>query len=291
MTRSETPNVQTIHSQFGVALLSEALSGSGRTRVAVPLQTEAQTLHVWAPRVGENEAHPPHPQERDPKKRVSQRILDSALSGAGIDSVTVDVPEETLHLDFYFEPSVPRNPAPGLLGKIASVPAIFWVLAEPPDEDVLREHLLHAITFQGVLDREAGRKMKKPIPVTWTIGMDLSKTVVQAYSMKTKKGWPDAVRFGPSVFDVRAVSVELLPETRETLFLRLLGTGKVLERALAEQGQLDADAPERRATRVALNRVCPGGDAPVPIRDATSTPTLRACRQIYQRWARDLARA
>ncbi len=72
-----------------------------------------------------------------------------------------------------------------------------------------------------------------------------------------------------------------MSSTRETLLLRLLGCGAVLERALEEQASLDLDAPERRAVRAALLAVA---DEPVSIRESVEDPVLHACRKIYQRW-------
>jgi hypothetical protein len=107
----------------------------------------------------------------------------------------------------------------------------------------------------------------------------------RGFGLEPRRTWPKGIYFGPPAVALQAIVLRELPATRDTLLLRLLGAGDVLETALAEQAALAKDAPERRAARAALLAVSPA-DEPVPIEEAVKNPVLHACRKTYRQWAR-----
>jgi len=67
-----------------------------------------------------------------------------------------------------------------------------------------------------------------------------------------KRGFARGVYQAPSVLHTGLVVLSQLPETPSTLILRLMGTGRTLQRALAELERLPEDARERHVAVPAL---------------------------------------
>jgi hypothetical protein len=283
----------TIHQRFAYALLREALAGAGKVHLDYRVENEPMTIHAWVPRRGANDPEPPPPLDPDPMKALGQGILASALDAGGMVPQTVEIEPEPTFLDFYFVPKKSGVPAPGVLGRMTGSRSILWAYHEPPDAHDAREAMGGALNLWEMHGREAKKKRRKGSPKkrpklaeTWLICAEPSDVVVRGFGLSTKPDWPAGFYFGPRLMATQAVFVPELPETRDTLLLRLLGTGKVLERALEEQAALAHDAPERRAAEAALHAVATAGD-PVPIDEATADPALHACRKMYRRWARE----
>jgi hypothetical protein len=110
----------------------------------------------------------------------------------------------------------------------------------------------------------------------------------KGFGFEPKAAWPAGFHFLPPAYGTASISVDHLEVTRDSLLLRLLGTGDVLENALAEQAALPADAIEQRATRAALLAVAPPGGEAVALHEPIKDPVLRACRRMYRRWAQRL---
>ena len=59
------------------------------------------------------------------------------------------------------------------------------------------------------------------------------------------EGWPPGIYEGPPLLWTRLVVVSELPVTPDTLLLRLLGAGQVLQQAIAELKALRTEDPAR----------------------------------------------
>lgn len=285
IAESRPSRASTIHERFGLTLLREALAGAGTVHLDYRVDNEPEWVHGWAPRRSANDPEPPHPPDPDPKKRLGQGILGAALDAAGMVPLSVQIGTEPDWIGFYFEPAPSGVPAPGLLGRMTGSPAILSPLhltpGEPEVHNAMRE-ALNLWTMQG----RAGKKAKKKrpeMPESWLISTEPSDELKRGFGLKAKPTWPTGIYFGPSALAMQAIVLRELPVTRDTLLLRLLGVGDVLEKALTEQAALAQDALERRAVRAALLAVSEAAE-PVPIEEAVKDPVLHACRKTYQRW-------
>jgi hypothetical protein len=68
-------------------------------------------------------------------------------------------------------------------------------------------------------------------------------------------GWPRGFYEGPPLLWTRLVVVNELPVARDTLLVRLLGAGAILQQAIAELKELQAEAPERTLALPVLLRL------------------------------------
>jgi hypothetical protein len=284
---SVPPKPSTIHKRFGLALLREALSGAGKVQLGYRVDNEPEWVHGWAPRRSANDPEFPPSPDPDPKKWLSQGILGAAMDAAGMVPLSVQIGTEPSFIDFYFEPDPSGVPAPGLLGKMTRLRSILSPLHTLPCEHDVRDAIRVALDLWMMQGREARKaRVRRPkLPVTWLISTAFSDTLKEGFGLEPKRLWPAGVYFGPPALALHAIVLRELPATGDTLLLRLLGTGDVLENALAEQAALPVDALERCATRAALKAVSPADD-PVPIEETARDPVLHACRKTYRRWAR-----
>ena len=124
------------------------------------------------------------------------------------------------------------------------------------------------------------------MPLSLAICTDCPEELLQHFGLATKRGWPAAFHLGPPLLGIGVLVLRELAVGRNTLLLRLLGTGRMLEAALEEQDALDAGALERRATRAALLAVVPPEGRALPIHADGKDPVLAECRTIYRRWAK-----
>lgn len=281
------PEPANIRKRFCRALLKAAIEGSGKVHLDFPVESEPMDIEAWEPRRSANDTAPPHPKSADRKKQLQQGILGAALGAAGMVPVTVHIEAYTELLDLYFEPNPGDAAAPGLLGRMTSSPSILVLHHEPPDEHAIHDAMRRALNLLAAQGREAKKRRRKMPEVanTWLISPAHEAVMWKELGLEPKATWPAGFYFTAPAFAMAAIAVGALERTRDTLLLRLLGTGDDLENALAEQAALPPDAIERCATRAALLAGAPPGGEAVAINEPMKEPVLRACRQTYRRWA------
>jgi hypothetical protein len=280
-----------VHKRFGVALLCEALRGAGVVHVDYRVDKKPERVQVWGPRQSANDTAPPPEADPDAEKRPFQELAAMVLESAGLVAQSVRIGAEPDWLDVYFEPAAAGLPAPGLLGAMTRSPSILapFHLAKAgarEAHDTIRK-ALNLWAMQGRAAKAAGRR-RPVMPASWLIVNDPLPPVLRSFGLERSPRWPAGVYLGAPALGLRAVVLRELPPTRDTLLVRLLGTGALLEKALAEQAALPPNALERRAARAALLAVVAAQSEPVPIEEASSGSVSRACRKAYLRWAREL---
>jgi Domain of unknown function (DUF4351) len=83
------------------------------------------------------------------------------------------------------------------------------------------------------------------LPKLWILATTTSKPLLQDCEAKVKSDWLSGIYFAPEIFKTAIVSIDELPETRETLWLRILGRGQTQERAIREVLALPPEYPRR----------------------------------------------
>ena len=86
------------------------------------------------------------------------------------------------------------------------------------------------------------------IPKLWILTPTISKPRLSGFNVKQKKGWLSGVYFLGNTLRAAIVAIHQLPQTPETLWLRLLGRGSVQEQAIIELQALPLDHPYQKAT-------------------------------------------
>ncbi|BAT56714.1 hypothetical protein NOS3756_57260 (plasmid) [Nostoc sp. NIES-3756] len=108
------------------------------------------------------------------------------------------------------------------------------------------------IGIRGSLQREANRNKtsltKSSIPKLWILTPTASPSLLAGFNTIQKPDWLPGIHFLGETLRSAIVAIHQLPQTTETLWLRILGRGKVQQQAINELEALSSNHPFRRAT-------------------------------------------
>ncbi len=140
----------------------------------------------------------------------------------------------------------------GLLGKLATSPAIFEPFRNAASKEEICDCLLKLLEVRGALQREAN-KNKTPIqeleiPKLWILTPTASTTLLSGFRAVQGEDWLPGVHFMADYLRAAIVAIHQLPQTPETLWLRILGRGRVQEQAINELKALPSNHPFQKAT-------------------------------------------
>jgi hypothetical protein len=140
----------------------------------------------------------------------------------------------------------------GLLGKLATTPAIFEPFRNPASTEEICDCLLKSLEVRGALRRAAKReqtnKTKIEIPKLWILTPTASKNIISGFSETTKPDSLPGIYYLAKSLHAAIVVIHQLPQTQETLCLRLLGRGTVQKRAIDELAALPLNQPYVKIT-------------------------------------------
>ena len=140
----------------------------------------------------------------------------------------------------------------GLLGKLATTPAIFEPFRNPASTEEICDCLLKSLEVRGALRRAAKREQtttaKIEIPKLWILTPTASKNIISGFSETTKPDSLPGIYYLAKSLHAAIVVIHQLPQTQETLWLRLLGRGTVQKRAIDELAALPLNQPYVKIT-------------------------------------------
>jgi len=140
----------------------------------------------------------------------------------------------------------------GLLGKLATTPAIFEPFRNPASTEEICDCLLKSLEVRGALRRAAKReqtnKTKIEIPKLWILTPTASRNILSGFSETTKPDSLPGIYYLAKSLHAAIVVIHQLPQTQETLWLRLLGRGTVQKRAIDELAALPLNQPYVKIT-------------------------------------------
>jgi hypothetical protein len=190
--------------------------------------------------------------------QIGKKILREALTPSGEVKTQLEVPTaDAQAVDTWFEPAAEREAErqrAGLLGRMASQPTLFEPFHDTPGVDDFRDCLRKQLTLDHARVLEA-RKRAEPrpsFPQLWVLSTGRPESVLVGFGLRAMAGWPAGFYQRHEADAVGVVVLRELPRERDTLLLRLMGTGAVLQEALAELGRLPKDAWERQVAMPAL---------------------------------------
>jgi len=140
----------------------------------------------------------------------------------------------------------------GLLGKLATTPAIFEPFRNPASTEEICDCLLKSLEVRGALRRAAKREQttsaKIEIPKLWILTPTASRNIISGFSETTKPDSLPGIYYLAKSLQSAIVVIHQLPQTQETLWLRLLGRGTVQKRAIDELAALPLNQPYVKIT-------------------------------------------
>jgi hypothetical protein len=183
----------------------------------------------------------------------SKDYLEMLFSDYGLAEAGKTVASEVLEIDVYFSPNPPEPLLNlGLLGRFAQTRALFEPYRNPVTPDQILDCVGKLIAVKQALRREANRQNQKletaREPRLWILTPTASPRIIQNIEGKLKPQWEEGVYFMAETLRTALVVIHQLPETSETLWLRILGKGSIQARAIDELEALPPNHPFKART-------------------------------------------
>ena len=187
--------------------------------------------------------------------QFAKDYLEELLKPYGEVQAASQVAGEIREIDVLFTPFPPQTTNVellGLLGKLATTPAIFEPFRNPASTEEICDCLLKSLEVRGALRRAAKReqtnKTKIKIPKLWILTPTASRNIISGFSETTKPDSLPGIYYLAKSLHAAIVVIHQLPQTQETLWLRLLGRGTVQKRAIDELAALPLNQPYVKIT-------------------------------------------
>lgn len=179
-------------------------------------------------------------------------MLDMVLSKVGEVRTQEEIHGEVQAADVLFAPAPERaaeRARLGLLGRMVETACLLEPFHDTPGTDAALDCLTKQLTLRRNLVREARKNDhgRPAIPRLWILSPGRPARVLAGLGFRPLAGWPAGVWQAPSLLSTYLVVLRDLPETRDTLPLRLLGAGAAHERAIDELKALPSKHWQREA--------------------------------------------
>jgi hypothetical protein len=199
-----------------------------------------------------------------PHDQFAKDLLEILLSAFGRVETDRKISSEVREIDVCFFP----HPQPadlsatlGLLSRLACKGAAFEPFRNPVTPGEIRSCMSKLYDLHAELDRQQKRgglrrserwrsllqSNVSPLPKLWILTPTLATATLESFGAITDlERWGEGVYLMPSGHQTGIVVIHQLPETEDTLWLRLLGKQQVQKRAIDEIHRLDATHPYRQ---------------------------------------------
>lgn len=187
-----------------------------------------------------------------PFDQMSKQYLEEFLAPFGRVQRQYEVPGEAKFVDVWFVPDQEAKfPVAelGILGRMVGGMCLLEPYRNAPTRTEVRTAVMKLIWVQEDERRKANLDDdalgEDGLPRLWILATTASKLLLQEAEAKVNSDWLPGIYFAPEIFKTAIVSIDELPETQETLWLRILGRGQTQERAIREVLALPAEHPRR----------------------------------------------
>jgi hypothetical protein len=179
--------------------------------------------------------------------QLAKNILRDALQLVG----TVETQAEVISappqaIDVWYVPDPALHAAVrdlGMLAQIASEPCMIEPFHSALDIHELRDCLRKQLTWHHSLDRSTSGGA--PFPALWILSAGRPVTAIESFRLAPDPDGPASVYASGPGLRLYVMVLSELPTTRETLLLRLLGSGRTLSAAITDLMALPKGTWER----------------------------------------------
>jgi hypothetical protein len=181
-----------------------------------------------------------------PHDQFAKDLLETLLSPFGEVQTARSIDSQVREIDVYFSPhpTYPDLPSLGLLHKLAATPATFEPFRKAITISEIRSCIAKLFDLQGELSRQAKRSgqaklTETDLPYLWILTPTLSAEKLANFgAIKEVETWGEGIYLLPKSLKIGIVVLHQLPETADTLWLRILGRDNVQVRAITEIAHL-----------------------------------------------------
>ncbi|MEL4897355.1 DUF4351 domain-containing protein [Crocosphaera sp. Alani8] len=187
--------------------------------------------------------------------QFSKDLFESLLGDYGVVETGKRVSSEVREIDVWFSPQKKDLPPElGLLGEMASsgTVSLFEPYRNPVTVNEIADCLQKQNTVRGQMYREALRKKRRfelaDWPRLWILTPTASKEVLGTFGGRKTSEEMEGVYYLTEGLKTAIVVLHQLPAIPSTLWLRILGRGKIQEQAIDELEALPVSNPIRSIT-------------------------------------------
>ena len=185
--------------------------------------------------------------------KFAKDYLSELLLPLGVVNPGREVSSEVRQIDVYFMPNPGTNDYKqklGLLGKMAATTALFEPFRNPVNVEEVLSCLSKLLDVKGEIQRLSKRENIRPLetelPTLWILTPTASTTLLNGFRATVdEENWCKGIYWLPEYLRTAIVVIHQLAEVEETLWLRILGRGRVQERAIASLSAMPVDEPLR----------------------------------------------
>ncbi len=191
---------------------------------------------------------------RFPHDQFAKDYLKELLTPLGTVETSRDVTSEVREIDVWFAPNPSKSTRSrqiiGLLGRFAATPSVFEPFRNAATPSQIRSCISKLFDIHAGLQRQANRDnspMKEDdLPWLWIFSPTASATTLDGFrAIVDEENWLPGVYFLGKYLKTAIVAIHQLPRTEETLWLRILGKGRVQKQAIDELIELPENHPFR----------------------------------------------
>jgi hypothetical protein len=181
--------------------------------------------------------------------QLSKQYLEDFLAPIGTVQRQYEIPGEAKFADLWFvpNPDVSATNDLGLLGRMVQKPCLLEPYRNVPTRTEVRVSIMKLVWVQEDERRKAQREElpDDELPQLWILATTTSKPLLEEAKGEIKADWLPGVYFMAGILKTAIVAIDQLPETEETLWLRVLGRDETQERAIREVLALPPNHPRR----------------------------------------------
>ena len=190
-----------------------------------------------------------------PHDQFAKEYLQELLSPLGEVETSKDVTAEVREIDVWFQPTSFEGEyvqSLGLLGKMAATVAVIEPFRNPVNTEGIFSCVVKLLNSRAKLGRQTNREdqhlEERQLPRLWILTPTASELLLDSFGFRVpeeSEGWGKGVYFLTEVWRVGLIAIHQLPRSPETMWLRMLGRGRVQQQAIAELSALPVDNPLR----------------------------------------------
>lgn len=184
--------------------------------------------------------------------QFSKEFLEELLSPLGRVEKSLEVLGTSRLVDLYFAPASPteaEHSMLGLLSRIATTPCLLEPFRNQPTITEVKDCLLKLLSVHADLQRRSQQGNRTVLasewPRLWILASSVSGNLIERVGAVPHESWPAGIHWLGEAFCTAIVAINQLPQTEDTLWLRLLGKGVTQEQAIAEVLALPKTDPRR----------------------------------------------
>ncbi|WP_445633837.1 Flagellar assembly protein H [Nostoc sp. DSM 114161] len=189
---------------------------------------------------------------RFPYDQFAKDYLKELLQPLGEVETSRKVPAQIREIDVYFIPSPQSSETIelGLLGKFAAEPALIEPFRNAATIAEIRSCMNKLFDIFAEIKRQTkadkNRITESELPRLWILSPTVSESILNGFRTSSDEdNWEAGVYFLGEYLRTAIVAIHQLPSTQETLWLRILGKGRVQQQAIDELEALPPNNPLR----------------------------------------------